>query len=128
MLLLTQLLRPKTFNKDVVLPCNSPGHDTDALPGVLPREIWEKCDKYALLPENEKGRRQTIVFERTGRKHYEEGGGRARRFDDDGEDVEVYFTKTGTKVHLLRCPALKATDFEKTRKTTICKHCIRMLS
>ena len=38
MLLLTQLLRPKTFNKDVVLPCNSPGHDTDALPGVLPRE------------------------------------------------------------------------------------------
>ena len=38
MLLLAQLLRPKTFNKDVVLPCNSPGHDIDALPGVLPRE------------------------------------------------------------------------------------------
>ena len=43
MMLLNQLLRPKTFNKDkdVVLPgishC-SPGHDVDALPGVLPRE------------------------------------------------------------------------------------------
>ena len=71
-----------------------------------------------------------LCLKERGRKHYEEEGGRARRlrFEDDGEDVEVFFTKTGTKVHLLRCPALKATDFEKTRKSTICKHCIRMLS
>ena len=66
------------------------------------------------------------MFVRTGRQHYDEGGGGARRFDDDGEeDVEVYFTKTGTKVHLFRCPALKSTDFEKMKKTTICKHCMK---
>ena len=68
------------------------------------------------------------VIVRTGPQHYDEGGCGAKEpfGESEGEgDIAVYFTKTGTKVHLFRCPALKSTDFEKMKKTTICKHCMK---
>ena len=85
--------------------------------GVCLGKLWD------LFPE--KGQRQKMLI-RTGIQHYDEEGCGARRVDDEGEeDIDVYFTKTGTKVHLFRCPTLKSTDFEKMKKTTICKHCMK---
>ena len=65
---------------------------------------------------------------RTGPKHNDEGGcGAEEPFGEpEGEsDIAVYFTKYGTKVHLFRCQALNSTDFEKMKKTTLCKHCMK---
>ena len=100
--------------------------------GFFLGKLWEKSERLLFYPEYERnGRRQERLFESKGKgRHYDEEGSRARRlrFEEDGEDVTVFFTKTGTKVHLLKCPALKATDLEKTRKSTICKHCIKLMS
>ena len=83
-------------------------------------KFWEKY----FLPKEE-GHRQRM---NTGPLHNDEGGYGAKELfgEREGEgDVTVYLTKTGTKVHLLRCPGLNAADFAKMRKTTICKHCLK---
>ena len=99
--------------------------------GFFLGKLWEKSERLLFYSENERnGRRQERVFERERGRHYDEEGRRARKlkFVEDGEDVNVFFTKTGTKVHLLKCAALKATDLEKTRKSQICKLCIKLMS
>ena len=91
--------------------------------GLCLGKFWEK---YSLLQE---GQRQSLkVRVRTGPKHNDEGGcGAEEPFGEpEGEsDIAVYFTKYGTKVHLFRCQALNSTDFEKMKKTTLCKHCMK---
>ena len=100
--------------------------------GFFLGKLWEKSERLLFYSENERnGRRQERLFEskRKGRHYDEEGrGARKLKFAEDGEDVNVFFTKTGTKVHLLKCAALKATDLEKTRKSQICKLCIKLMS
>ena len=89
-------------------------------------------EKY-FLPKEVEGHRQrmkvaTEVIVKTGPLHNDEGGCGAKELfgEREGEgDVTVYLTKTGTKVHLLRCPGLNNADFAKMRKTTICKHCLK---
>ena len=83
-------------------------------------KFWEKY----FLPKEE-GHRQRM---NTGPLHNVEGGYGAKELfgEREGEgDVTVYLTKTGTQVHLLRCPGLNNADFAKMRKTTICKHCLK---
>ena len=74
------------------------------------------------------GGRKDYLKEREGTMMKKGDGARKLKFAEDGEDVNVFFTKTGTKVHLLKCAALKATDLEKTRKSQICKLCIKLMS
>ena len=61
-------------------------------------KFWEK---YSLLQEGQRQRMEVIV--RTGPQHNDEGGCGAKEpfGEPEGEgDIAVYFTKTGTRVHL----------------------------
>ena len=98
-------------------------------------KVWEKY----FFPNEVEGHRQRMkvatevlqqeVIRKTGPLHKDEGGCGAQELfgEREGEgDVTVYLTKTGTKVHLLRCPGLNNADIAKMRKTTICKHCLKI--
>ena len=105
-------------------------------------KVWEKY----FLPNEIEGQRQRmkvateVLQQETMRKkwplHKDDRGCRANEQELFGEevfgeregegDVTVYLTKTGTKVHLLNCPGLNNADMTKMRKTTICKHCLKI--
>ena len=95
-------------------------------------KFWEKYLYF--LPKEVEGHRQrrkvaTEVTVRTGPLHKDEGGCGAKELfgEQEGEgDIVVYLTKTGTDVHLLRCPGLNSADFSKMKKTSICKHCMKI--
>ena len=62
--------------------------------------------------------------------HKEEGGDRAQEQELFGDreseaEVKVYLTKTGTKVHLLKCHVLHNADTSKMKMLAICKHCMK---